>query len=208
MAEIDFYFDIYSPYAYLGFHRLQKIAAKYQCKVNYLPIDLRRAKKAAGNTGPANVDIPPKIRYLVVDLKRWADRYGLAFAMPKLSDTSRINKGVLYAKARGCAPDYVTLAYDAVWGRGADPDSDEVLKSLAQQMGWNEAEFLQAISSEELGSTYEAIFTDAVSRGVFGVPIVMIGEQMWWGNDRMFLVEEFLEGQQAQKPQTLGAVGG
>lgn len=193
MKTIDFYFDVWSPYAYLASHRLAEIAEQYGCRVNYLPIDLKRAKLAAGNTGPANIDIPPKIRYLMTDLKRWAQRYGLRFGeIPKGSDINRINKGVFFATDRKVGRDYVREAYAAVWGRGGDPNSDGLLTGLAQTMNWDAGEFLSYISSDEANDRYEQVFNVAVERGVFGVPIVVTDDQMWWGNDRLAFVEEYL----------------
>lgn len=190
---IDFYFDFWSPYAYLASHRLLEIAGKHDCWINYLPIDLRRAKVAAGNTGPANLDIPPKIRYLMVDLKRWADRYGLAFGeIPKGNRTDRINKGTFFAKERNAEPDYVREAYAAVWGAGGDPDSDELLADLARTMEWDPDEFIAYLSSPEADERYEKLFSLAAERGVFGVPIVIVDDQMWWGNDRLQFVDDYL----------------
>jgi 2-hydroxychromene-2-carboxylate isomerase len=202
MNEIDFYFDFYSPYAYLASHRVAEIADKYHCKVNYYPIDIKRAKLAVGNTGPANVDIPKKLRYLTLDLQRWADRYGLPLGRAQHADYSRINKGLFFAKDRGAERDYVRHAYDLVWGQSKDPDSDQVLSGLARSLGWDVAEFLAYVSSKEIGDLYESVFESAIERGVFGVPFVAIGDEAWWGNDRLFLVEEYLSG----KP--VGANGG
>lgn len=193
MRSIDFYLDIYSPFAYLASHRLSEIAEKFDCAIRYLPIDLKRAKLAAGNTGPGNIEIPPKIRYLMTDLKRWAQRYGLPFGeIPKGKDYSRINKGVYFAQDRDAAQPYVREAYAAVWGRGGEADSDSLLRSLAQTMGWDADEFLAYIISEEADQRYEQTFAQAVECGVFGVPIFIIDNQMWWGNDRLQFVEEYL----------------
>lgn len=193
MRSIDYYLDIYSPFAYLASHRLYEIAEKRGCVINYLPIDLKRAKLAAGNTAPPNVDIPPKIRYLMADLSRWAKRYGLPFgAIPKGKDYSRINKGVFFARDHDAAPDYVREAYAAVWGRGGEADSDALLTGLARAMSWDADEFLAYIGSADADERYEQTFKQAVEHGVFGVPTVIIDDQMWWGNDRLQFVDEYL----------------
>lgn len=194
MKSLDFYFDIYSPYAYLGFHRLRKIAREHNCEINYRPVDLKRLKKAAGNTGPANIEIPPKIRYLMTDLKRWATRYGLPFGdIPKGKNYARINKGVFYAIERGDADAYIASAYATTWGRGGDADDDGELRALARTLSWDEQGFMGFLDSSEANDTYENTAREAISRGVFGVPIVIMGDDMWWGNDRMDFLEEALE---------------
>ncbi|MGE3692091.1 MAG: 2-hydroxychromene-2-carboxylate isomerase [Novosphingobium sp.] len=198
MKQIDFYFDFWSPYAYLASGRLAEMAEKYGCAINYCPIDLTKAKLSAGNTGPPNLQIPPKIRYLMTDLKRWAALYGLPFGgVPKSKDTKRINIGALLAQDRGMARDYVREAYDATWGQGGDPNSDELLSALAAKLGWDAAEFLGYIGSPAAEERYEAIFEAAVQRGVFGVPIMIFGDEMWWGNDRLDFLEQFLKAQAA-----------
>ena len=192
MAEIDFYFDVYSPFAYLASHRIGEIADTYSQKINYFPIDLVKVKKAVGNTGPANTDIPLKLRYLLVDLKRWADRYGLPLEMPPRADCNRINKGALFAKQYGRERSYIREAYAQVWGKGENPDSNEVLSQVAKTMGWDPAEFLAFIASDATEATYQKIFDHAINRGVFGVPYTIIGDEAWWGNDRLSFVEEAL----------------
>jgi len=193
VRQIDYYFDFWSPYAYLASHRLAQIAQERGCTINYCPIDLTRAKLEAGNTGPPNLAIPPKIRYLMTDLKRWAALYGLPIGpVPKGKDTRRINIGALLAQDRGVARDYVAAGYAAVWGEGGDPNDDALLSGLAEGLGWDAGEFLAYIDSPEAQQRYEAAFAGAVERGVFGVPIMICDDQMWWGNDRLDFLDQYL----------------
>jgi 2-hydroxychromene-2-carboxylate isomerase len=196
MRRIGYYFDFWSPYAYLASERLANIAEQQGWTIDYRPIDLTRAKLEAGNTGPPNLAIPPKIRYLMTDLKRWAARYGLPIGgVPKGKDTKRINIGALLAQDRGMARDYVREGFDAVWGQAGDPNSDELLTALAAKLGWDAQEFLRYLGSSEAEERYESVFAEAVKRGVFGVPIMTVGDEMWWGNDRLEFLEQFLETQ-------------
>lgn len=193
MDELDFYFDIYSPYAYLGFHRLLQIAEAHSYRINFHPVDLKQLKVAAGNTGPANVEIPPKIKYLMVDLKRWAERYGLPFgSIPRAKNYARINSGVFYAQQKGGEVDYIKAAYALVWGRGGDADDDSELRAIATSLGWDVADFMAYIASTEAESCFGNSIEKAIDNGVFGVPTVVIGADMWWGNDRMDFLEEAL----------------
>lgn len=194
MNELDFYFDIYSPYAYLGFHRLLQIAEANQHSINYHPVDLKQLKIAAGNTGPANVEIPPKIKYLVVDLKRWADRYGLPFGnIPRAKNYARINSGVFYAMQKDMPVEYIKAAYALVWGRGGDADDSEELQAIASSLGWDVQDFMCYIRSAEAEQSFRCSIENAIDKGVFGVPTVQLGDDMWWGNDRMDFLEEVLQ---------------
>jgi len=195
MTKLDFYFDIYSPYAYLAFHRLLKIAGEHDCEIRYHPVDLKLLKVSAGNTGPANIEIPPKIKYLMTDLKRWADRYGLPFgSIPKGKSHERINKGVFFADREGQVEGYIRAAYALVWGRGGDADDDGELSAIAESMGWDAAAFLAWVGSTEADGLFRDTNDRAVAGGVFGVPIVIGDGEMWWGNDRLDFLQEHLAG--------------
>jgi 2-hydroxychromene-2-carboxylate isomerase len=194
MSNIDFYFDFFSPYSYLANFRVPGLADKYGYSLTYKPIDLKAAKLAAGNTGPATAQMPAKLRYAIADLTRWAKRYGATFAFAAGAPTSsaRINKGTFFAIETGQARDYVKHAYHATFGTGGAFDSDEVLSAIARQMGWSPEAFLAFVQSDKAEQLYAAGNKEAQERGVFGVPIMMVGDEMWWGNDRLDFLEEYL----------------
>ena len=96
-----FYFDMMSPYSYLAHVKLPALAEKYGYELDYRVMDIPRAKKAAGNYGPSNRDIPPKIKVLIADLNRWADRYQVPMSFPKSLEVQPWNVGVLFAKEKG-----------------------------------------------------------------------------------------------------------
>lgn len=212
MASIEFFFDFASPYAYLAHSQMPALAKKYNYELIYRPIDLIAAKKAVGNTGPATIQMPIKFRYIAKDLQRWADRYGIPFItqfdkmpppaageggkkpeLPKgLIDSSRTHKGVFYAREQGKESEYVACVYQSTFGAGRMAGQPEVLEIVAQEMGWSLEDFLAYIDSDEANRIYEEANQDAQSRGVFGVPAMIVGEEMWWGNDRLGLLEEYL----------------
>lgn len=194
MSNIDFYFDFFSPYAYLANCRLPQLADKYGYGINYKPIDIKEAKLAAGNTGPATAQMPAKLRYAIADFARWGKKYNIPFAFAAGPPTSsaRLNKGTFLAIAKGQARAYVDSAYHATFGSGGAFDSEEVLTGVARTMGWAPEEFLAYVQSDEAGQLYAACKNEAHARGVFGVPIMMVGEDMWWGNDRLDFLEEYL----------------
>ncbi len=191
--KLDFYFDFMSPFAYLAHKRLPAIADRYDYAMEYKPIELAKAKQAAGNTGPSNREIPVKLRYLTTDMKRWAARYGVPLQFPKSLDSARLNKGTFYAVDRHQAQDYVECAWLAAWGRGGDMGNVDFLSGVAAEMGWSAAEFLDFTLSPTSAKRYESSNREAQQRGVFGVPTAMIGEEMWWGNDRLDFLGEYLE---------------
>lgn len=190
--RLDFYFDFLSPYAYLASHRLAEIAEKHNLQVVYHPIDLNQAKAAIGNVGPANRDLPIKLKYLAKDLTRWAARYGIPLEFVPNFNTELLNAGLFYAGRECREAEYVRSAYRLTWGAGRAPDDVEVLEELAREMGWSPSDFMAYIRSEEASRAYQASTEDAISRHVFGVPTMLMGGEMWWGNDRLDFLEERL----------------
>ncbi len=191
--QLDFYFDFMSPFAYLAFQKMPELAKRYELDINYHVIDLPAAKKAAGNTGPRNVDIPPKIRYLKTDLDRWAHRYGVPLKFPPSLNSTRMNIGTFYATDRGVTEAYIRQAWAFCWGAGGDLDSNDGLSSIATSMGWDPNEFLGFVGSASAGERYNESNSAAQHRGVFGVPTMMFRDQMWWGNDRLDFMCEYLD---------------
>jgi len=196
MPTIDFYFDFLSPYAYLSSFRLPALAAKYGYGINFRPIDLKSAKLAAGNTAPPTAAMPVKLNYAIADLTRWAKRYGAPLAWAKAPPvTERVNKGTYFAIANGQAQQYVDAVWAATFGSGGEFNSDDVLTAVAEKMGWSADEFFAYVASDEAAALYDEGNKVAQARGVFGVPTMMVGDEMWWGNDRLDFLEEFLAAQ-------------
>lgn len=190
---IDFYFDFMSPYAYLAWQQLPALAREFDLDLSPRVIDLAATKVAAGNTGPRNVDIPPKIRHLKTDLQRWAAHYDVSLIFPATLDSHGLNKGVFFASDRGELPEYLTAAWSVAWDSGQDMGDHEVLAQMARCLGWPEAEFLDFVGSADATARYHASTLEAQGRGVFGVPTMLIGTEMWWGNDRLGFLREYLE---------------
>lgn len=191
-TSIDFYFDFMSPFAYLARHRLAQCAGEYSCKINYRPVHLQRLKLAVGNDGPSNREMPIKLKYLVEDLKRWAAIYDVPFGFIGNVNTEKLNKGVFFAEQKGKAADYVKEAYRLTWGESGTPDDEGLLRGLAEILGWDGDEFMIFLDSAQANNAYEATNEEAIAKGVFGVPTMVIDDQMWWGNDRLFMVETYL----------------
>jgi 2-hydroxychromene-2-carboxylate isomerase len=193
MKNIDFYFDLISPFTYLALQRLPAIAERQGYSVTYKVVDLKEAKRLVGNIGPSTRDIPVKLAYAKIDQRRWAKRYGVPITTPAYYDSSRLNRGSFMAEARGQMHGYVIRAFHKVWGEGANMIDETMLRSLASELGWNEEEFLRFTLSEEADAQYKAATLTAHSRGVFGVPTITVDDELWWGNDRLDFVSEYLE---------------
>jgi len=192
---IDFYFDFLSPFSYLANHRLSILSKRYGCSINYHAIDLAQAKIAIGNIGPSNRDLKTKLEYLKVDLQRWADLYEIPLVFPPNFNSRGMNTGLYYPADKGRAEEYVHLVFDLAWGKGLALDGDSLLAQVCENLNWNIGEFKDFLCSENAAKAYDYETQAAIDRKVFGVPTVFLDDQMWWGNDRLFMLESVLQKQ-------------
>lgn len=194
MKRVDFYFDFLSPYAYLAAHRLPDLVERHRGAVEFVPqaIDLVAARFAAGNTGPFNREIPRKIRALTADLRRWANRYGIPLNFPKGFDTANLNRGHLCAAKESKSFEFLRAGFELVYGEGGDPSDPSLLRQAAARCGLPPEKFLEHLSDPALTSAYDRLNRDAQERGVFGVPTFLVDDQIFWGNDRIDFLEEYL----------------
>lgn len=195
MTEIHFYFDFFSPFSYLASLRIGELAERHSAVIAYHVVDNQVIKLNAGTTGRPNHALPPKYRYLRADLARWARRYGVPLISPEsVSEIDhtippRIGRGFLVARRRDNQLAYMRDAYRKMWGEGVAMN-EALLRDLAASAGLPAGEFLKAIDSDEVRKQAEREIAEASERGVFGVPSFIVGEELFWGNDRLDMVEE------------------
>lgn len=196
MKVVDFYFDFLSPFGYLAAHKIPVLARSYEGRAKFVchPIDLVAARFKAGNTGPFNRDQPAKMKALSQDLKRWADRYGIPLGFPKGFDSARLNRGYYLAEREGKDAAFLHAAYDEVWGQSGDPADEALMRRAAERAGISGDALVSSVDAPDTLARYQRENDAAQARGVFGVPIFMVDEQIYWGNDRIEFLEEYLRG--------------
>lgn len=193
MIAIDFYLDFLSSFGYLARGRLCEIAKRHGACIVWHPADIFRLRELAGNTGPSNSAIPAKLAYMTKDARRWADLYGLTLVeRPSGWQTGVLNRGLLLAADRGEAEAYAREAYSAIWAEGLDPGAEMTGREIDRRMGWAPGTLADFAATADAQARYDASTTDASKRGVFGVPTFCIGDEMWWGNDRLDFLEHWL----------------
>ncbi len=189
---LKFYFDLASPYAYLGVAQVRALVFPQDCTVAYCPVETEEIKRAAGNIGPALRDLPSKKNYVMRDAARWARRLGVAFTEPAGWDAARLNRGTFMATDRGMAARYLDVAGRHIWGQGGDPASEGLIAAVATELGWPPGELLSYTVSPEAMRRQSETLDDAHATGVFGVPTTVWDGRLWWGNDRLAFVQEAL----------------
>lgn len=194
-TRIELFFDIVSPYSYLAATQIEALAARHGAEVDWKPFFLSGVMKATGNVPPAT--LPARGKYLFADLKRWTKRYDVPFRFPSTFPGKTITAQRMLTAQRLADPSAVpTLAlafYRAHWGEGGDIASPERLVELANGVGLDGAALLAAAATPDVKSELEKLTADAVARGAFGAPTLFVGREMFFGNDRLGLLEDLLE---------------
>ncbi len=184
---IDFYWDFGSPASDLAHMRLPGIAAAAGATLVSHPILLGGVFQATGNRSPG--EVPAKGRYVLADLMRFARRDGVPFAMnPHFPiNTLALMRGAVGLQARGDPRfgAYVDAVFRAIWVEGRPMgDAAEVAAVLAA-VGIAADEFTALIGDAAVKDALKQATQDAVARGVFGAPTMFVGDQMFWGQDRL-----------------------
>lgn len=187
--RVEFFYDYVSSYSYLANSQLATLGAE---KVLYRPMFLGAVMSATGNAPPAKV--PARGKYLQRDIARWAKRYGIPFKMNPVFPQNTLGalRLALVALRDECFPELHTRLFDAMWVHGLDLSDTGVLHELACQAGLDADRALAASAEPEIKEQLKANTDDALERGAFGAPTLFVGDQMFFGNDRLDFVREAL----------------
>jgi 2-hydroxychromene-2-carboxylate isomerase len=191
---VEFYFDFGSPNAYLAYKRLPAILARTGADLAWRPMLLGGVFKATGNHSP--VAIAAKRPNSRNDLTRFVKRYGVPFAMnPHFPvNTLQLMRGAVAADAGGFFVPYTEAVFRGMWVERKNLGDAGVLRQALHGAGIDVERFEQAIASEEVKESLKSLTEQAVARGVFGAPTFFVGDEMFFGQDRLDFVEEALSG--------------
>jgi 2-hydroxychromene-2-carboxylate isomerase len=192
-TNLDFYFDFGSPTTYLAYKRLLQLQGQYDLSINYIPILLGGLFKATGNASP--VTIPAKGSYMMThDLPRFSKRYGvdLKFNPHFPVNTLHLMRGAIAAQKQGCFDNYVAALFDAMWQQGKNLGDPEIVASVLNDAGMDATALMSLAQDPEVKTELISNTEGAVARGAFGAPTMFIGEEMYFGQDRMDFIEEAL----------------
>lgn len=195
MATIDFIFDFGSPNAYLAGKVLPGIAERTGATVNLIPALLGGIFKATNNQSPALAfgQVKGKLAYENLETRRFIARHGIKrFQMnPNFPvNTLLIMRGLIAARRAGVETGYLEVVQAAMWEAGEKMDDPEVVRVVLEAGGLDAAALLAATQDPEVKAELVANTEAAVARGVFGIPTFFVGDEMFFGKDRLGQVEE------------------
>jgi 2-hydroxychromene-2-carboxylate isomerase len=191
---VDFYFDFVSPYAYFAWLHARPRCAGAGVRLVPRPVLLAGLLAHHGHLGPA--EIPAKRAYLLRDTLRYAGRHRIPFEMPRPHPFNPL--AALRLSVPEVAGAHQERIIDALWRAGwaegqdlADPDR---LRAILDAAGLDGAALVEAAGSSEAKEALRRHTGDAIARGVFGVPSFHVDGELFWGNDRVDDLCEYLAG--------------
>jgi 2-hydroxychromene-2-carboxylate isomerase len=191
---VEFYFDLGSPTTYLAHTQLAKICADTQSELIYIPMLLGGVFKATGNASPAM--IPAKGRYMFQDLDRFAKRYGVQL---RFNPHFPINTLILMRAVTGMQmhqpqrfAEFVDCLFKALWVEGRNLNDPQTVAAVLTENGFDPQEIIALTNDESVKAALKENTEAAIKRGVFGAPSMFIGDQLFFGQDRLDFVEEAL----------------
>ena len=195
MARFEFWFDFSCPYAYVASTRVEALAARVGAELDARPMLLGGVFKARGTPqNLSNVLIPAKAAHNLDDMRRQAQMAGVPLQMPA-GHPFRTVEALRCLLAVG-AP-FMPLAhhfYRAYWAEGRDLGQRETVAEVLRAAGHDPEAVLARANSEEIKDELRRRTDEAVARGIFGVPATFVGDELYWGQDRLDMVEAALGG--------------
>ncbi len=192
--QFDFYFDVGSLASYLAWTQLPRLTADTGAQANYKPMLLGGVFQATGNQSP--ISVPAKGRYIFIDFERHAKRYGVPLNMNPFFP---INTLMLMRDATGLAmrgdarfTEYCGAVFNGIWVESLNMSDPATVGSVLARAGFDPAALLAMSNDQTVKDQLKATTQEAVQRGVFGAPTFFVGEQMFWGQDRIDWVREAL----------------
>ena len=196
--KVEFFYDYSSPWTYLAFTRIEEVCRRRAADLEWRPI---LVGGIFNSVNPSVYEfrerpVPAKARYLAKDLRDWSDFYGLSIRFPPSVfpvNSVKSLRGALVALERGKISSYSRAVFSAYWEADRDISRDEVLHEIVRDVGLDAAEYFEKIADPAYKERVRANTDECIRRGGFGSPTIFIGDSMFFGNDRLVLVERELE---------------
>ncbi len=197
-ATIEYFYDVVSPNCYLANRLLPAIAERHGATIRYVPMLLGGVMKATNNKPPfvAFADCKPKMAYGQVEMARFIRKHQLtSFKMnPHFPMNSLLMmRAAAAAEMDGALPEYIAAAERLTWEQGLKMDDPEVFATGLTAEGLDGAGLLARTQDQPVKDRLIANTEQAVERGCFGAPTYFVGEEMFFGKDRLVELEDELK---------------
>jgi 2-hydroxychromene-2-carboxylate isomerase len=194
-ARVEFVFGLGSRYSYLASTQLASIAARTGSSFTWVPVSSVALMAARGSSAfqGAPVSGQYEAAYRKQDAEDWAQYYGVPYveSLPPPTDHALMAVAALAAGEQGALERYARALFEQVFVAHAAIDAAACVR-LAASLRLNAGYFEKALASAALRAQAEHDASTYAARGAFGVPTFFVGERMFWGNDRLVILEDWL----------------
>ena len=194
--SLEFLFDFGGPNSYLAHKSLREICARTGAELVYVPILLGGLFKLTNNQAPMMryAETPAKRNYEMLEFDRFVKAHALPFKMnPRFPINSLyLMRGAVAAQQLGCFALYVDTVMAAMWEDGRDMGDPEIVRQVLDRAGLDSAALFALADDPDVKAELMANTEAAAKRGAFGVPTFFVGEEMFWGKERLGQVEAAL----------------
>lgn len=192
---IEFFFDCSSPWTYLAFHNIQPLASELDEPIEWKPVLVGGIFNSVNPSVYAMREQPlsSKMNYMVKDLQVWAKLANLKILMPpKVFPVNSVKamRACLWLAPQAKLVPFATAVFEAYWSREEDISKDDVLINICEQLGIDSKDLLDGISRPDIKEKLKSNTEEAIKRGAFGSPTLFLGDDMYFGNDRLPLLKE------------------
>ena len=195
--RLEFFYDYSSPWTYLAFARIERLCEATGAELIWRPILVG----GIFNTANPSVyqarasPVPVKARYTLKDLGDWAAVRGVKIVFPPSVfpvNSVKALRGALVALEHGRISPYSHAVFASYFGEDLDISRDEVLRPIVDRVGLDPTEYFEKINRPDYKNRIRANTDECMRRGGFGSPTMFVGDDMYFGNDRLELVERAL----------------
>jgi len=193
LSTIDYYVWLASDWAYLGGVRFVQLAARRRLKINHIPMRMQDVYAGSGGILLANRSWQRQA-YRIAELKRWRSRLGITVNIePKFYPVDvDLASCMVIAAQRQSLPvaDFVNAVMRAIWAEDRNAADPGVLVGIAERFGLDGRTLLDAADAEAVRAEYRRNTERALAAGVFGSPFYLFAGELFWGQDRLDMLEE------------------
>jgi 2-hydroxychromene-2-carboxylate isomerase len=197
MKKILYFYSVASPWSYLGIKRLKEISKKYSAQIIEKPIDLVGKVFVATGGTPVPQRHISRQNYRLLELKRWGEFLNIKINQkPKFFPPKDPHLPALFCLASidmGISMDFSTKILEHLWVKENDISNIDTLKLIADDLKINFEELSKLATSDKIKKIYEANTQEAINMNIFGVPSYVYNNEIFWGQDRLELLEYSLK---------------
>ena len=201
--NVEFWYDFGSAPAHIAYWALKDVSRRVGAKIDLKPMLLGAVFQATGNRTP--LEIEAKGRWMIWDLQNCARRLGVAFRMNEhmIFNTMPLMRAALVALRRHELEQFSDSIFNAMWVDGLNMGDPSIVQATITESGFDTDAYLAGIQEQGIKDDLKHRSQMAVDRGVFGAPTFFVGNDMWWGQDRLDWVEAALSDQSSISPERI-----